>query len=66
MARTVLVVDDDLLVLDITAGMLEDLGCRVLTAASGAEALEQLADDRNIENLDHGHKHARNERVRTC
>ena len=48
MARTVLVVDDDPLVLDVTAEMLQDLGCNVVTAASGAEALAKLADHRHI------------------
>jgi CheY-like chemotaxis protein len=34
MSRVVLVVDDEPLVLDVTASMLEDLGCDVVTAAS--------------------------------
>ncbi|ACA16520.1 multi-sensor hybrid histidine kinase [Methylobacterium sp. 4-46] len=42
-ALTVLVVDDDLLVLENTAAMLEDLGHRVIEARSGAEALGLLA-----------------------
>jgi hypothetical protein len=37
-ARTVLVVDDDPLVLEVTADMLKDLGCEVVTAASGMDA----------------------------
>ncbi|MEN0105595.1 MAG: PAS domain S-box protein [Pseudomonas sp.] len=47
-ALTVLVVDDDALVLLSTAAMLEDLGYTVLQAASGAEALELLAANRHI------------------
>ncbi|MDB5437163.1 MAG: sensor hybrid histidine kinase [Phenylobacterium sp.] len=41
----VLAVDDDSLVLDNTAAMLEDLGHRVLVAGSAAEALALLADN---------------------
>jgi two-component system cell cycle response regulator CpdR len=39
MARTVLVVDDDPAVLQVLAAMLEELGCDVVTARSGPEAL---------------------------
>ncbi|HEY3947787.1 PAS domain S-box protein [Phenylobacterium sp.] len=42
-ALTVLAVDDDELVLTNTAAMLEDLGHRVLTASSAAQALTLLA-----------------------
>jgi CheY-like chemotaxis protein len=45
--RTVLVVDDDPLVLEVTA----DLGCEVVTAASGMDALERLSENANIEIL---------------
>jgi two-component system cell cycle response regulator CpdR len=48
MTRTVLVVDDDPAVLEVIAGMPEDLGCDVVTAASGLEALEQLGRDERI------------------
>ena len=48
MARTVLVVDDDAAVLEVMSGMLEDLGCRTVTASSGTEALEHLAKDSQI------------------
>jgi CheY-like chemotaxis protein len=41
-ALSVLVVDDDPLVLENTAAMLEDLGHRVIKARSGQEALEVL------------------------
>jgi CheY-like chemotaxis protein len=51
MGRKVLVVDDDVLVLDLTATMLEELGYDVLTARSGTEALGQIAYDRKIEVL---------------
>lgn len=50
-SRVVLVVDDEPLVLDVTAQMLEDLGCNVVTAGSGGEALEMLSDNRPIEIL---------------
>jgi PAS domain S-box-containing protein len=45
---TVLVVDDDDLVLLNTVAMLEDLGHEVIAAASGAEALEHLGERREI------------------
>lgn len=50
-SRVVLVVDDEPFVLDVTAQMLEDLGCNVVTAGSGGEALEMLSDNRHIEIL---------------
>ena len=40
----VLVVDDEPLVREITASMLEDLGCEVITATGGTDALEKLFD----------------------
>ena len=42
MGRRVLVVDDDALILEGTAAMLNDLGCEAVTALCGAEALERL------------------------
>jgi PAS domain S-box-containing protein len=45
-SQTVLVVDDDALVLLNTVAMLEDLGQRVLAAGSATDALAQLADHR--------------------
>jgi len=42
----ILAVDDDHLVLNNTAAMLEDSGHRVLLAASGRQALQMLADER--------------------
>lgn len=48
MRHTVLAVDDDPAVLDVVAGMLEDLGCEVVCAHSGAEALETLASNEKI------------------
>jgi two-component system cell cycle response regulator CpdR len=42
MSRTVLVVDDDAGVLEVVAGMLEELGCEAISATSGCEALDQL------------------------
>ena len=42
-ARTVLVVDDEAIVRDFAARLLERVGCRVLAAGNGAEALALLA-----------------------
>ena len=42
MPRVVLIVDDEPLILSLTSAMLEDLGCEVLSADSGADALAQL------------------------
>ena len=49
MARTVLVVDDDPIVLDVTAAMLADIGCETVTAPSGPEALVRLSHGPQIE-----------------
>jgi two-component system, cell cycle response regulator CpdR len=51
LARAVLIVDDEPLILEVTAEMLEDLGCDVVTAASAAEALAKLVADQRIEIL---------------
>jgi two-component system cell cycle response regulator CpdR len=48
MRHTVLVVDDDTAVLDVIACMLEDIGCQVVCANSGDEALEKLTRQRNV------------------
>jgi two-component system cell cycle response regulator CpdR len=48
MAHTVLVVDDEPMVLEVTALMLEDLGCVVFTAKCGTEALSTLADEPTV------------------
>ena len=40
--KSILVIDDDVLVLDATRGLLESWGCRVATAQSGAEAETQV------------------------
>jgi CheY-like chemotaxis protein len=50
-ARTVLVVDDDPLVLKVTADMLKDLGCEVVAPASGMDAVERLLENADIEIL---------------
>jgi CheY-like chemotaxis protein len=47
----VLVVDDEPLVLAITASMLEDLGCEVVTATNAPEALATLSADPRVEIL---------------
>jgi two-component system, cell cycle response regulator CpdR len=51
MARTVLVVDDEPAVLEVVASMLEDLGCKVVTALNATDALELLAENEQIEVL---------------
>jgi CheY-like chemotaxis protein len=51
MGRRVIVVDDDPFVLELTVAMLEELGCDVLQAHSGNDALEKIADDPSIEIL---------------
>jgi CheY-like chemotaxis protein len=51
MGRLVLVVDDDVLVLELLAYMLADLGCETPTARSATEALGTLANDQTIEIL---------------
>ncbi|MCP3401526.1 response regulator [Bradyrhizobium sp. CCGB20] len=48
MSHTVLVVDDDPLVLDVIVGMLEDLGYEVISVQSGPEALDRLRQNENI------------------
>jgi CheY-like chemotaxis protein len=50
-SRVVLVVDDEAMVLDVTASMLEDLGCEVVTARGGNDALRKLSADGRIEVL---------------
>ena len=50
-SRVVLVVDDEAMVLDVTASMLEDLGCEVVTARGGNDALRKLSTDARIEVL---------------
>ena len=40
--KSILVIDDDALVLDATRGLLESWGCRVAVARSGAEAKDML------------------------
>jgi len=47
--RTVLVVDDEPLVLEVTARMLEELGCESITAHDGHEALALLKNGRAID-----------------
>jgi CheY-like chemotaxis protein len=51
MPRVVLVVDDEPLVRDYTASALADLGCVVIEAHNGTEALKQLAANPQIEIL---------------
>ena len=50
-ARRVLVVDDEPMLLELTAGMLEELGCDVRRAMNGTDALAQVERDRRIEIL---------------
>ncbi|QOZ78531.1 response regulator [Bradyrhizobium sp. CCBAU 53351] len=48
MTHTVLVVDDDPAVLDVVVDMLEELGCEVISADSGADALDRLRQNQKI------------------
>jgi CheY-like chemotaxis protein len=50
-ARKVLLVDDEPLMLEVVADMLGDLGCEVMTANNGQEALEKLSAESRIEIL---------------
>jgi two-component system, cell cycle response regulator CpdR len=49
--HVVLVVDDEPQVLDVTVDMLEDLGCEVIAATNGPEALKKLSADPRVEVL---------------
>ena len=51
MSRLVLVVDDDPNVLETVGLMLQELGCEVVSAESGPEALDQLRQNDRIEIL---------------
>ena len=51
MARSVLVVDDEPLVLEVIGALLEELGCEVMTVSSATEALGKLAEHSEIEIL---------------
>ncbi|MBW7970022.1 response regulator [Bradyrhizobium sp. BR 10289] len=51
MSHTVLVVDDDADVREVVANMLEELGCEVVTAGSGAAALDMLGREEKISTL---------------
>jgi two-component system cell cycle response regulator CpdR len=51
LARSILVVDDDPLVLSVLSDMLEELGCIVITSSSASQALELLCRDSTIEIL---------------
>ena len=48
MSHTVLVVDDDPAVLGVIVDMLEDLGCEVISADGGVDALERLEQNPDI------------------
>lgn len=50
-SRTILLVEDDLDVQDMTRLMLEDGGYRVITAMNGTQALLQLAREHEISGL---------------
>ena len=50
-ARSVLLVDDEALILEGTADMLTSLGCEVIMAGNGTEALAKLKADDCIEIL---------------
>ncbi len=48
MPRVILIVDDEPLILELTADMADELGCVVLTAHNAHEALAKLASDPSI------------------
>jgi CheY-like chemotaxis protein len=49
--QTILIVDDDSLILDMLGVMLADLGYSVITACSGEEALHKAAEFKRIDIL---------------
>jgi two-component system, cell cycle response regulator CpdR len=51
MSRSILVVDDEPLILELLADMLKDMDCEVWTARDGAEALQLLERSPHIEVL---------------
>jgi CheY-like chemotaxis protein len=51
MVRCALIVDDEWLVVDYARTILEELGCEVVTATCGSEALHALAADERIDLL---------------
>jgi two-component system, cell cycle response regulator CpdR len=51
MPRRALVADDDPLILELIASMLEELGCETLTSRSGTNALGRLAHDQKVDLL---------------
>ena len=51
MRRSVLIVDDEPLLLELLADMLKDMGCEVWMARHGAEALQVLGRNAQIEVL---------------
>ena len=51
MGRRVLVVDDEPLVLEVVASMLEELGCETVRVRSGRDALGTIAQDQTIDVL---------------
>src|SRR5690349_5274704 len=51
MPRRALLADDDPLTLEVVAAMLEELGCKTLTARSGTDALGRLANDHQVDLL---------------
>jgi two-component system cell cycle response regulator CpdR len=50
-ARRVLVVDDEWLMVEYARAVLEELGCEVITATSGSEALQVLSVNERIDLL---------------
>ena len=50
-AKTILLVDDDPMVLDVLSEMFKILGCTVVTASSAAEALAKVVENPSIDTL---------------
>jgi hypothetical protein len=65
MSRVVLAVDDKQLVLDITAEMLEDLGCEVVTAPECKRGFGEPLYRQPDRSSSNRHQYAGYERMRT-
>jgi CheY-like chemotaxis protein len=51
MPSVVLIVDDDPMILDLTASMLEELGCRAITSPSASDAPRVLQEQPEVTTL---------------
>jgi Response regulator receiver domain len=51
MPSVILIVDDDPMILDLTASMLDELGCRAITCPSASDALRVLQEQAEVTTL---------------